>query len=192
MMRMDKLTSKFQLALQDAQSLALRNDHQHMEPVHVMVAFLDQEGGSARGLMSKAGVNINALRSQLGEQIENLPVVTGGDAGDVHVSGDLNRLLNVSDKLAQKRGDQYISSELFILAATEDKGQLGKLLKANGATNAIIEKAIDDVRGGQSVDDPNAEDQREALEKYTTDLTCLLYTSPSPRDGLLSRMPSSA
>ncbi len=170
-MRMDKLTSKFQLALQDAQSLALRNDHQHMEPVHVMVAFLDQEGGSARGLLSKAGVNINALRSALGEQVENLPVVTGGDAGEVHVSGDLNRLLNVTDKMATKRGDQYISSELFILAATEDKGKLGQLLKANGATKAIIEKAIDDVRGGQSVDDPNAEDQREALEKYTTDLT---------------------
>ena len=170
-MRMDKLTSKFQLALQDAQSLALRNDHQHMEPVHVMVAFLDQEGGSARGLLSKAGVNINALRSQLGEQIDDLPIVTGGDAGEVHVSGDLNRLLNVTDKMAQKRDDQYISSELFILAATEDKGKLGKVLKANGATKAIIEKAIDDVRGGQSVDDPNAEDQREALEKYTTDLT---------------------
>ena len=170
-MRMDKLTSKFQLALQDAQSLALRNDHQHMEPVHVMVAFLDQEGGSARGLLSKAGVNINALRSALGEQVDNLPIVTGGDAGEVHVSGDLNRLLNVTDKMAQKRGDQYISSELFILAATEDKGKLGQLLKANGATKAIIEKAIDDVRGGQSVDDPNAEDQREALEKYTTDLT---------------------
>ena len=170
-MRMDKLTSKFQLALQDAQSLALRNDHQHMEPVHVMVAFLDQEGGSARGLLSKAGVNINALRSQLGEQVDNLPVVTGGDAGEVHVSGDLNRLLNVTDKMAQKRGDQYISSELFILAATEDKGKLGQLLKSNGATKVIIEKAIDDVRGGQSVDDPNAEDQREALNKYTTDLT---------------------
>jgi ATP-dependent Clp protease ATP-binding subunit ClpB len=168
---MDKLTSKFQLALQDAQSLALRTDHQHMEPVHVMVAFLDQEGGSARGLLSKAGVNINALRSQLGEQVDNLPTVTGGDAGDVHVSGDLNRLLNVTDKMSQKRGDQYISSELFILAATEDKGKLGQVLKANGATKAIIEKAIDDVRGGQNIDDPNAEDQREALGKYTTDLT---------------------
>ena len=170
-MRMDKLTSKFQLALQDAQSLALSNDHQHMEPVHVMVAFLDQEGGSARGLLSKAGVNINALRSQLGEQVDNLPIVTGGDAGEVHVSGDLNRLLNVTDKMAQQRGDQYISSELFILAATGDKGKLGQVLKANGATKAIIEKAIEDVRGGQSVDDPNAEDQREALGKYTTDLT---------------------
>ena len=170
-MRMDKLTSKFQLALQDAQSLALSNDHQHMEPVHVMVAFLDQEGGSARGLLSKAGVNINALRLQLGEQVDNLPIVTGGDAGEAHVSGDLNRLLNVTDKMAQQRGDQYISSELFILAATGDKGKLGQVLKANGATKAIIEKAIDDVRGGQSVDDPNGEDQREALGKYTTDLT---------------------
>ena len=170
-MRMDKLTSKFQLALQDAQSLALRHDHQHMEPVHVMVALLDQEGGSARGLLSKAGVNINALRSQLGEQVDNLPVVTGGDAGEVHVSSDLNRLLNVTDKLAQKRDDQYISSEIFILAASEDKGKLGQVLKANGATKEIMEKAIDDVRGGQNIDDPNAEDQREALDKYTTDLT---------------------
>ncbi|PID45905.1 MAG: ATP-dependent chaperone ClpB [Proteobacteria bacterium] len=170
-MRMDKLTSKFQLALQDAQSLALRHDHQHIEPVHVMVALLDQEGGSARGLLSKAGVNLNALRSQLGEQVESLPVVTGGDAGEVHVSSDLSRLLNVTDKLAQKRDDQYISTEIFILAATEDKGKLGQTLKANGATKEIIEKAIDDVRGGQNINDPNAEDQREALEKYTTDLT---------------------
>jgi len=170
-MRMDKLTSKFQLALQDAQSLALRHDHQHMEPVHVMVALLDQEGGSARGLLGKAGVNINALRSQLGEQVDNLPVVTGGDAGDVHVSSDLSRLLNITDKLAQKRDDQYISSEIFILAASEDKGKLGQVLKANGGTKEILEKAIDDIRGGQNVDDPNAEDQREALDKYTTDLT---------------------
>lgn len=170
-MRMDKLTSKFQLALQDAQSLALRHDHQQMEPVHVMVALLDQDGGSARGLLSKAGVNLNALRSQLGEEVDNLPVVTGGDAGDVHVSNDLNRLLNVTDKLAQKRDDQYISTEIFILAAAEEKGKLGAILKANGATKAILEKAIDDVRGGQNVNDPNAEDQREALEKYTTDLT---------------------
>ena len=170
-MRMDKLTSKFQLALQDAQSLALRHDHQQMEPVHVMVALLDQDGGSARGLLSKAGVNLNALRSQLGEEVDNLPVVTGGDAGDVHVSGDLNRLLNVTDKLAQKRDDQYISTEIFILAAAEEKGKLGIILKANGATKAILEKAIDDVRGGQNVNDPNAEDQREALDKYTTDLT---------------------
>jgi ATP-dependent Clp protease ATP-binding subunit ClpB len=168
---MDKLTSKFQLALQDAQSLALRHDHQQMEPVHVMVALLDQDGGSARGLLSKAGVNLNALRSQLGEEVDNLPVVTGGDAGDVHVSNDLNRLLNVTDKLAQKRDDQYISTEIFILAAAEEKGKLGIILKANGATKAILEKAIDDVRGGQNVNDPNAEDQREALEKYTTDLT---------------------
>jgi len=170
-MRMDKLTSKFQLALQDAQSLALRHDHQHMEPVHIMAALLDQEGGSARGLLSKAGVNINALSVALDEQIQNLPVVMGGDAGDVHVSSDLNRLLNVTDKLSLQRGDQYISTELFILAATGEKGKLGAVLKENGATKAIIEKAIDDVRGGQNVDDPNAEDQREALDKYTTDLT---------------------
>ena len=170
-MRMDKLTSKFQLALQDAQSLALRHDHQQMEPVHIMSALLDQDGGSARGLLGKAGVNINALSMQLNEQIEKLPTVTGGDAGEVHVSSDLNRLLNVTDKLSQQRDDQYISTEIFILAATEDKGKLGDVLKANGATKAIIEKAVDDIRGGQNIDDPNAEDQREALDKYTTDLT---------------------
>ncbi|PWQ99711.1 ATP-dependent chaperone ClpB [Leucothrix arctica] len=170
-MRMDKLTSKFQLAIQDAQSLALGRDHQHMEPVHLMSALLEQEGGSARGLLGKAGVNINALSSQMNEQIDKLPVVTGGDAGDVHVSSDLNRLLNVTDKLSQQRGDQYISTEMFILAATQEKGKLGEILKDNGATKAIIEKAIDDIRGGQNVDDPNAEDQREALDKYTVDLT---------------------
>ena len=170
-MRMDKLTSKFQLALQDAQSLALGRDHQHMEPVHLMSALLEQEGGSARGLLGKAGVNINALSSQMNEQIDKLPIVTGGDAGEVHVSSDLNKLLNVSDKLSQQRGDQYISTEMFILAATQEKGKLGEVLKANGATKAIIEKAIDDIRGGQNVDDPNAEDQREALDKYTVDLT---------------------
>ncbi|RVU85687.1 ATP-dependent chaperone ClpB [Leucothrix sargassi] len=170
-MRMDKLTSKFQLALQDAQSLALRNDHQQIEPVHIMSALLDQDGGSARGLLGKAGVNIHALNAEIVEAIQKLPVVTGGDMGDVHVSSDLNRLLNMTDKLSQQRGDQYISTELFILAATEDKGGLGKALKASGATKAIIEQAIDDIRGGQNIDDPNAEDQREALDKYTTDLT---------------------
>jgi ATP-dependent Clp protease ATP-binding subunit ClpB len=169
-MRMDKLTSKFQMALADAQSLALGKDHQFIEPVHLMIAMLDQEGGGVRHLLTQAGVNVNQLRSGLGEELDHMPSVTGGDA-DVHVSNDLNRLLNQTDKLAQKRNDQYISSELFVLAAVEDKGKLGDLMRKAGATKGAIEKAIENVRGGQSVDDPNAEDQRQALEKYTIDLT---------------------
>ncbi len=169
-MRMDKLTSKFQLALADAQSLALGKDHQFIEPVHLMIAMLDQEGGGVRHLLTQAGVNVNQLRSSLGEILDHMPSVTGGDA-DVHVSNDLNRLLNQTDKLAQKRGDQYISSELFVLAAVEDKGVLGDAMRKAGASKGAIEKAIENVRGGQAVDDPNAEDQRQALEKYTIDLT---------------------
>ncbi len=123
-MRMDKLTSKFQMALADAQSLAVGRDHNYIEPVHVMVALLDQEGGSVRHLLTQANVNSNLLRSQLGEMLDRLPTVEGG-SGDVHISNDLTRLLNQTDKLAQQRKDQYISSELFILAAVEDKGELG-------------------------------------------------------------------
>ncbi len=169
-MRMDKLTSKFQMALADAQSLALGRDHNYIEPVHVMVALLDQEGGSVRHLLTQASVNTNLLRSQLAESLDRLPSVEG-TGGDVHVSTDLNRLLNQTDKLAQKRNDQYISSELFILAAVEDKGELGEQLRKAGATKGLVEQAIDNMRGGQKVDDPNAEDQRQALEKYTIDLT---------------------
>jgi ATP-dependent Clp protease ATP-binding subunit ClpB len=169
-MRMDKLTSKFQMALADAQSLALGKDHQFIEPVHLMIAMLDQEGGGVRHLLTQAGVNVNQLRSSLGEELDHMPSVSGGEA-DVHVSNDLNRLLNQTDKLAQKRGDQYISSELFVLAATEAKDRLGDLMRKAGATKGAIEKAIENVRGGQAVDDPNAEDQRQALEKYTIDLT---------------------
>jgi len=169
-MRMDKLTSKFQMALADAQSLAVGRDHNYIEPVHVMVALLDQEGGTARHLLTQANVNTNLLRSQLGEQMDRLPVVEG-TSGEVHISNDLTRLLNLTDKLAQKRKDQYISSELFALAAVEDKGELGELLRSAGASRGLIEQAIEKMRGGQNVDDPNAEDQRQALEKYTIDLT---------------------
>jgi len=169
-MRMDKLTSKFQLALAEAQSLALGRDHNYIEPVHVLIALLDQEGGSVRHLLTQSGVNVNLLRSQLGEQLERLPTVQG-TGGDVHISNDLNRLLNLTDKLAQQRKDQYISSELFILAALEDKGQLGELLRKAGTTKGGVTQAIDAMRGGQKVNDPNAEDQRQALEKYTIDLT---------------------
>ena len=170
-MRMDKLTAKFQLALQDAQSLALGRDHQFIEPVHLMIALLDQDGGGVRGLLTKADVNVNQLRSKLGEALDRMPTVSGGDAGSIHVSNDLGKLLNITDKIAQQRKDQYISSELFVLAALEDKGALGDVLRDTGATKGAVEKAIEGMRGGQTVNDPNAEDQRQALQKYTIDLT---------------------
>ncbi len=169
-MRMDKLTSKFQLALQDAQSLAVGRDHQFIEPVHLMAALLDQEGGSARHLLAQADVNVNRLRSSLGEAMERLPRVEG-NAGEVHLGNELGRLFNQVDKLAQQRKDQYISSELFVLAAVEDKGELGRLMREAGASKGPIERAIEQMRGGQAVGDPNAEEQRQALEKYTIDLT---------------------
>ncbi len=169
-MRMDKLTSKFQTALADAQSLAIGRDHQFIEPIHLMSALLDQDNGTVRHLLSQSDVNVNQLRSQLGEAVERLPRVEGA-AGEVHVSNDLSRLLNITDKLAQTRKDQYISSELFVLAALEDRGTLGELLRKAGAAKGSIEQAIDKMRGGQKVDNPNAEEQRQALDKYTIDLT---------------------
>ncbi|MGH8501808.1 MAG: ATP-dependent chaperone ClpB [Gammaproteobacteria bacterium] len=170
-MRIDKLTSKFQLALQDAQSLAVGRDHPFIEPVHLMIGLLDQDGGSVRHLLTQADVNVNRLRSQLGEALDRLPQVQGASAGEVHVSKDLNRLLNLTDKLAQQRNDDYISSELFVLAALEDRGPLGEILKRDGVSKQALEKAIESMRGGQNVKDPNAEEQRQALEKYTVDLT---------------------
>ena len=169
-MRLDKLTSKFQMALADAQSLAVGQDHQFIEPAHVMVALLDQQGGTVRGLLTKSGVNVNLLRSQLGDAVDRLPKVEGA-GGDVHVGNDLTKLFNITDKLAQKRDDQYISSELFVLAAMDEKSPLRQLMEQAGAVTGAIEKAIDDLRGGQQVNDPNAEDTRQALEKYTIDLT---------------------
>ena len=169
-MRMDKLTSKFQMALADAQSLAVGRDHQFIEPVHLMLAMLDQEGGSVRPLLQHAGVNVNGLRSALGAELDRMPQVSGSE-GEVHVSNDLSKLLNQADKAAQKQGDQYISSEMFALAAVEAKGRLGELLKEYGAVKGALEKSIEQVRGGQNVDDPNAEEQRQALEKYCTDVT---------------------
>jgi ATP-dependent Clp protease ATP-binding subunit ClpB len=169
-MRMDKLTSKFQAALAEAQSLAVGRDHAFIEPIHVMKALLDQEGGSIRPILTKANVNIANLRSLLDNAINQLPQVEG-TGGEIHISNELSRLLNLTDKLAQKRKDHYLSSELFLLAATDDTGTLSDLLKKSGATKAALEKAIDEERGGQKVQDPNAEDQRRALEKYTIDLT---------------------
>ncbi len=170
-MRTDKLTSKFQLALQDAQSLALGKDHQFIEPVHLLIALLDQEGGIARSVFSQSGVKVNLLRSQLGKALDSMASVSGGNQGEIHVSNDLARLLNATDKLSQQNGDQYISSELFLLAALDDKGKVGSLLKEAGANYEALKMSIDNIRGGQSVNDPNAEDQREALKKYTIDLT---------------------
>src|SRR6202051_4573754 len=169
-MRMDKLTTKFQEALADAQSLAVGRDNQYIEPVHLMTALLDQQGGTARPLLEKAGVQVAKLRSDLAGALDRVPTVEGS-AGEVLLSNDLNKLLNVTDKLAQQRGDQFISSELFVLAACDDRGELGRLLKANGVTRAAIEKAIDEVRGGSKVEDAGAEENRKALEKYSIDLT---------------------
>ena len=169
-MRMDRLTSKFQMALADAQSLAVGRDHQFIEPAHLMTALLDQEGGTVRHLLTRADVNVNQLRSGLGDALDRMSSVEGA-AGDVHISNELGRLLNQTDKLAQQRKDEYISSELFVLAAVEDKGAIGDLMRKAGASKGALETAIEQVRGGQSVDDPNAEDQRQALEKYTIDLT---------------------
>ncbi len=169
-MRMDKLTSRFQQALADAQSLAVGRDHNFIEPVHLMVALLDQSGGSTRALLQQAGVNVPVLRERLGESLEALPKVTG-QAGNLSVGNDLGRLLNQTDKLAQQHGDAFIASEWFVLAAVDDGGAVGMALRAAGADKKKIEAAIDKIRGGESVQSENAEDQRQALEKYTIDLT---------------------
>ncbi|MGD2129888.1 MAG: ATP-dependent chaperone ClpB [Lysobacterales bacterium] len=169
-MRMDKLTSKFQLGLADAQSLAAGLDNQLIEPEHVMVALLDQSGGASRHLLTQAGVRVNQLRSQLGERLDSLPKVSGAE-GEIGFSNDTIKILNLTDKLAQSLGDQYIASELFILAALEVKCPLADILKQAGASRDALEKAIVDLRGGEQVTDQNAEESRQALEKYTIDLT---------------------
>jgi ATP-dependent Clp protease ATP-binding subunit ClpB len=168
-MRMDKLTSRFQQALADAQSLAVGRDHQFLEPAHVLLALLDSQGGTVRPLLVKAGGDVNRLRSELGAALDRLPKVEGAP-GEVHVSNDLNRVLNVTDKLAQQRGDQFISSELFVLAAFEDRN-LARIFREAGIVRGAVEKAIEEVRGGEKVADANAEESRQALEKYTIDLT---------------------
>ncbi|MDO6763911.1 ATP-dependent chaperone ClpB [Agarivorans sp. 1_MG-2023] len=169
-MRLDRFTSKFQLAISDAQSLALGRDHQFIEPVHLMSAMLNQDAASLRPLLVEAGIEGSALRSQLSQALEQLPRVEG-TGGEVQLSNQLVVLLNLCDKLAQKRKDKFISSEIFFLAVTEDKGKLGDIMRELGANKENINKAIEKLRGGQKVDDPNAEDQRQALEKYTIDLT---------------------
>jgi len=167
---MDKLTSKFQMALAEAQSLAVGQEHQFIEPAHLMVALLDQQGSSVRGLLTRAGVNVNVLRSKLGELLDRLPKVEG-TGGEIHIGNDVSKLLNLTDKLSQDRNDQFISSELFVLAALDKSSPLASALEQAGAIRGAIEQSIDEIRGGQPVDGPNAEDTRQALEKYTVDLT---------------------
>jgi len=167
---MDKLTSRFQQALADAQSLAVARDHNMIEPVHVLVALLDQQGGSVAPLLAPAGVNVPALRQRLGVLLDSLPQVKGQE-GSINISNDLARLLNVTDKLAQQRGDAFIASELFLLAALDDQDAAGQTLREAGARKDALEQAISTMRGGESVTEQGAEEQRQALEKYTVDLT---------------------
>src|SRR5947209_5207737 len=169
-MRFDKFTTKLQEALAEAQSLALGKDQQYIEPEHLLLALLNQEDGGIAGLVSKAGGNPNVLKKGLAEAIARLPVVEG-EPGEVLMGRDLANLLNVADKEAQKRGDQYIASELFLLAAAGDKGDTGGMLKQAGLTKAALEKAIAEVRGGETVQGQGDESQRQALAKYTLDLT---------------------
>jgi ATP-dependent Clp protease ATP-binding subunit ClpB len=169
-MRMDKLTSRFQQALADAQSLAVGRDNNMLEPVHVMATLLGQQGGSTGPLLTQAQVNVPALQQRVNDMLERLPKVSGQE-GNIHAGNELTRLLNLTDKLAQQRGDQFIASELFVLAALDDKGELGAALKAAGTTKPNLEVAIDKLRGGEKVQSENAEEQRQALEKYCVDLT---------------------
>ncbi|CAH0527026.1 ATP-dependent chaperone ClpB [Vibrio hippocampi] len=169
-MRLDRFTSKFQIAISDAQSLALGRDHHYIEPTHLMVALLNQEGSAIRSLLTMLNVDVVQMRSKLAEILDKLPKVTG-IGGDVQLSSAMGQLFNLCDKVAQKRQDAYISSEIFLLAAIEDKGSLGQLLKQFDLTEAKINQAIEQIRGGQKVEDPNAEDKRQALEKFTIDLT---------------------
>src|ERR1700704_2647236 len=169
-MRFEKFTTKLQEALAEAQSMALGQDHQYIEPQHLLLALLNQEDGGVAGLISKAGGNPNALKKALSDSIARLPKVEG-TAGEVMVSRDLAQLLNVADKEAQKRGDQYIASELFLLAAAADKGETGRILKSAGVARQSLEKAIEEVRGGEAISSQSDEGQRQALAKYTLDLT---------------------
>ncbi|THB67865.1 MAG: AAA family ATPase, partial [Gammaproteobacteria bacterium] len=169
-MRIDRLTSKLQEAFADAQSLAIGNDNQFIEAVHLMIALLDQDGGSVRILFNKMNINVFYLRSMLGEELERLPRVEGSN-GDVRVSNHLARILNKADKISQKRKDKFISSEIVVLAALDDDGVISTVLQRAEIDKETLTRAIDDMRGGQTVDEQSAEEQRHALEKYTIDLT---------------------
>ncbi len=169
-MRIDRFTTQLQTALGDAQSLALGRDHNFMEPVHLLAALLDQQGGSVRPLLRQAGVKVDQLQSSVTEALERLPRVEG-TAGEIHMSNELGRVLNLADKLAQQKGDAYISSELVVLAMLEVNGNITSLLRNAGLTREQLSQAIDQIRGGEAVDNPDAEGSRQALERYTIDLT---------------------
>lgn len=169
-MRFDKFTTKFQQALADAQSIALGHDHPYIEPQHLLLALMQQEDGGISSLLQRSGVNTQPLQQVLTQNLNRIPKVEG-TGGEINISRDLGNLLNLTDKEAQKKGDQYIASEMFLLAALEDKGETGRLLKQYGANRATLEQAIDSVRGGENVMDADAEGSREALKKYTLDLT---------------------
>jgi len=168
-MRIDKFTSRLQMALSDAQSLAVGKDHNFIEPIHLLQAMLDQSGSSTAVLLQRAGADVSKLRNELGKAIERLPTVQG--TGDIHLSNDLARLFNLADKLSQQRKDQYISSEVVLLAAVDDRGTLGQLLRDAGVDKKRLEQAIEEVRGGETITDPGAEESRQALERFTVDLT---------------------
>ena len=169
-MRIDRLTSKLQLALSDSQSLAVGLDHPAIEPAHLMQALLDQQGGSIKPLLMQVGFDVNSLRKELSKELDQLPKIQN-PTGDVNMSQDLARLLNQADRLAQQKGDQFISSELVLLAAMDDNSKLGKLLLGQGVSKKALENAINNLRGGEAVNDPNHEESRQALDKYTVDLT---------------------
>ncbi|MEN3363016.1 MAG: ATP-dependent Clp protease ATP-binding subunit ClpB, partial [Burkholderiales bacterium] len=169
-MRLDKLTTKLQEALSDAQSLAVGNDNQYIDPLHILIALLNQEDGGARSLLLRAGVNVNGLLNALKTALERLPKVTG-TSGEVQIGREAMALLNLADKEAQKHGDEFISSDMLLLALTEDKSEAGRLAREYGLTRKALEAAIEAVRGGASVTSQDAEGQREALKKYTLDLT---------------------
>src|SRR5260221_118635 len=177
-MRFDKFTTKLQEALAEAQSLALGRHHQQIEPQHLLLALLNQEDGGVASLVAQAGGNPNALKQALTQSVDRLPKVEG-TPGEVHISRDLTNFLNVADKDAQKRGDRYIASELFLLACAADRGDTGKLLKSAGLTRQPLKKAVERVRGGARVNSQADKSQSQALKKYPLDLT------ERPRQGKL-------
>ena len=169
-MRIDRLTSKLQLALSDAQSLAVGLDHAAIEPLHLMQALLDQQGGSIKPLLMQVGFDVNSLRKALTKELDHLGKIQS-PTGDINLSQDLARLLNQADRLSQQKGDQFISSELVLLAAMDENTKLGKLLLGQGVSKKALENAVSNLRGGDAVNDPNVEENRQALDKYTIDLT---------------------
>ena len=169
-MQPERFTSKLQSALADAQSLAVGKDHNYIEPVHLLLALIDQQGGSVKPLLAQAGVSVNQLRSTVQQLFTELPQIANSD-GEIRFSPNMGKLFNQTDKLAQQRGDQYIASELFVLALLDDKSGVGKLLKQAGANKVTLEQAIMQMRGGEAVNDQNSEENRQALDKFTVDLT---------------------